>query len=190
MDFNTYVSNGLTNSPINSKWWEVKGDDLAARLFAVVKYLGSNQTLRTTNLITTTRLYGNLSLMGLNGLTYSKLASVTNASASRITYNVCQSATDTVTAKIAKNKPKPLFLTSGGDYKLQRRAENLTKFVEGVFYENDIYALATHIFRDACVWGTGAAFVYEKDGRIKFERCVISEIQVDDVEAFYGLPRS
>src|SRR5258708_1709729 len=163
MDYNTYINNGLTNSPIDSKWWTAESkDDLAAKLFAVVKYLGSNQTLRTTNLITTTRLYGNLSLMGLNDLTYSKLASVTNASASRVPYNVGQSTVDTVTAKIAKNKPKPLFLTSGGDYKLQEKAENLTKFVEGVMYENDAYTLGTQIFRDAAIWGTGALFIYER----------------------------
>jgi hypothetical protein len=192
MDYQTFISNGeLSTSPVNGKWWLADTKkDVAAALFGVVKYLGSNQTMRITNLITTTRLYGNLSLMGLNGLTYSKLASVTNASASRVTYNVCQATVDTVTAKIAKNKPKPLFLTSGGDYKLQMKAQNLTKFVEGVFYENDVYELATQIFRDAAIWGTGALFVYEKDGRLRFQRQIISELQVDEVEAFYGEPRS
>lgn len=192
VDYRSFSTNGeLSTNPISTKWWlEKSASARAAGLFGVVKYLGSNQSLRITNLITTTRLYGNLSLMGLNGLTYSKLASVTNASASRVTYNVCQSTVDTVTAKIAKNKPKPLFLTSGGDYRLQSKAEKLTKFVEGVFYENDAHALGTQIFRDAAVWGTGALFLYPKDGRIKFERVVISEIQVDEVEAFYGTPRS
>ncbi len=192
MDYQSLQApSSFSSTPIDAKWW--LADDkkrLAEALFGVVKYLGTNQTMRITNLITTTRLYGNLSLMGLNGLTYSKLASVTNASASRITYNVCQATVDTVTAKIAKNKPKPLFLTSGGDYKLQMKAEKLTKFVEGVMYENDIYELATAIFRDAAIWGTGALFVYEKDGRIKFQRQIISELQVDEVEAFYGEPRS
>jgi hypothetical protein len=86
IDYKSFTSNGeLSLSPLNKKWWEEEEmGDLAASIFGVVKYLQSNQTLRTTSLITTTRLYGNLSLMGLNGLTYSKLASVTNASASRI----------------------------------------------------------------------------------------------------------
>jgi hypothetical protein len=192
IDYKSFTSNGeLSLSPLNKKWWEEEEmGDLAASIFGVVKYLQSNQTLRTTNLITTTRLYGNLSLMGLNGLTYSKLASVTNASASRITYNVCQSTVDAITSKIAKNKPKPLFLTSGGDYKLQRKAEKLTKFVDGIFYENDAHRLGTEIFRDASIWGTGCLYVFERDGRIKFERVIISEIQVDEVEAFYGHPRS
>src|SRR5271166_238320 len=191
--FSTNTGNVPQNitSPQNKRWWEERGIDLSAALFGTVKYLQSNQSMRTTQLLSSTRLYGNLSLMGLNGLTYSKLASVTSQSASRITYNVCQAAVDTAQAKMAKNKPKPLFLTSGGDYRLQRRAQKLTKFVEGVFYENNAYVLGTEVFRDAEIWGTGALHVYsDANERIKFERIIISEIQVDDIEGFYGHPRS
>lgn len=191
IDYKSFSTNGeLFVSPLSKKWYEATGKEAAQQLFGTVKYLQSNQSLRTTNLITSTRLYGNLSLMGLNGLTYSKLASVTNASASRLTYNVCQSAVDAVTSKIAKNKPRPLFLTSGGDYKLQRKAQKLSKFMEGIFYENHAHDMGNMVFRDACIWGTGALFVKNHYGRIRYERCIISEVIVDDVEAFYGKPRS
>lgn len=191
IDYKSFSTNGeLFVSPINRQWWKESGTLAAQALFGVVKYLQSNQAMRTTSLITTTRLYGNLSLMGLNGLTYSKMASVTSASSRRLTYNVCQSVVDTITSKIAKNKPRPLFLTSGAEYKLQRRAQKLSKFVEGVFYENYAHDLGAEVFRDACIWGTGAIFVFDDNGRIKYERCIISEIITDDVESFYGHPRS
>jgi hypothetical protein len=193
MDYKSFSTNGglISVSPLNKKWWECDESVLMAQaLFGVVKYLQTNQSMRTTNLITTTRLYGNMSLMGMNGLTYSKLASVTSSSTARITYNVVQSAIDTVTSKMGKNKPKPLFLTDGGDYKLQRKAQKLSKFTDGVFYENHAHDLGVEVFRDACVWGSGALHVYDYNGRIKYERVVISEIMVDDVEAFYGKPRS
>jgi len=193
IDYTSFTTNGEISpyaSTMNKKWWLLEGEELAAAIFGTVKYLQNYQSLRTTQLITSTRLYGNLSLMGLNGLTYSKLASVTSQSGSRITYNVCQAAVDTAQAKMAKNKPKPLFLTSGGDYKLQRKAKKLTKFIEGIFYENDAYTLGAAIFRDAEVWGTGCVRVFDKDGRIAYERVLPTEIQVDDVEAFYGEPRS
>src|SRR5271165_727029 len=193
IDYTSFTTNGEISpyaSTMNKKWWLLEGEELAAAIFGTVKYLQNYQSLRTTQLITSTRLYGNLSLMGLNGLTYSKLASVTSQSNSRITYNVCQAAVDTAQAKMAKNKPKPLFLTSGGDYKLQRKAKKLTKFIEGIFYENDAYTLGAAIFRDAEVWGTGCVRVFDKDGRIAYERVLPTEIQVDDVEAFYGEPRS
>src|SRR5271165_1419395 len=161
MDYNSFSAQGdISPFAVTKKWWEEPIENLPAALFGVVKYLKYNQSIRTTQLLTSTRLYGNLTLMGLNGLTYSKIASVTSASSSRLTYNVVQSAIDTVVAKMAKNKPKPLFLTSGGDYRLQRRAKKLTKYVEGVNYENDAYTLSTMIFRDAEIWGTGCLHVY------------------------------
>src|SRR5271165_734612 len=191
MDYNSFSAQGdISPFAVTKKWWEEPIENLPAALFGVVKYLKYNQSIRTTQLLTSTRLYGNLTLMGLNGLTYSKIASVTSASSSRLTYNVVQSAIDTVVAKMAKNKPKPLFLTSGGDYKLQRKAEKLTKFVDGIFYENKAYELGTQIFKDACIWGTGALHIFIQDDRLKFERQVITELQVDDMEAFYGFPRS
>lgn len=197
VDYTSFNSNGQLNSQASptydAKWYEIPDDQdeqLASATFGVVKYLQSNQSLRMTNLLTSTRLYGNMSLMGMNGLTYSKLASVTSSNSSRLTYNVVQSSIDTVTAKIAKNKPRPLFLTDGGDYKLQRRAQKLSKFVEGVFYENHAHDLGVEVFRDSAIWGTGAFFVYDHYGRIKYERCIITELLVDEVEAFYGKPRS
>lgn len=90
---------------------------------------------------------------------------------------------------MAKNKPKPMFLTSGGDYRIQRKAKKLDKFVEGVFYENGAYNLGPIIFRDGCVSGDGFVHVFAKDGRVKFERVIASEIYVDWVDGFYGKPR-
>lgn len=192
MDYKSFTT-GTEISPNAQprKWWEEKGEDLSAAIWGTVKYLQNNQSLRMTTMLTATRLYGNMSLMGLNGLTYSKLASVTSASSSRITYNIIQSVIDTVCSKMSKNKPKPLFLTSGGDYKMQRKAQKLTKFVDGIFYENDGYALGMEVFRDACVWGTGFIHVFfDSEDRLAYERVIPSEIRVDDVEGFYGKPRS
>lgn len=192
MDYKSFTT-GTEISPNAQprKWWEEKGEDLSAAIWGTVKYLQNNQSLRMTTMLTATRLYGNMSLMGLNGLTYSKLASVTSASSSRITYNIIQSVIDTVCSKMSKNKPKPLFLTSGGDYKMQRKAQKLTKFVDGIFYENDGYALGMEVFRDACVWGTGFIHVFfDSEDRLAYERVIPSEIRVDDVEGFYGEPRS
>lgn len=191
IDYNSFRSNGEISPYVQqNKWWELKGEERSANLFGILKYLQENQSAATTQLITNTRLYGNMSLMGLNGLTYSKLASVNSSSSSRLTYNVCQSVVDTVAAKIAKNKPRPLFLTSGGDYKLQNKAKKLTKFMEGVMYENRAHPLGVEVFRDAEVWGTGILHVFMHDGRITYERIIRSELFVDAVEGFYGKPRS
>jgi hypothetical protein len=90
---------------------------------------------------------------------------------------------------MTKNKPKPAFVTSGASWKVQRRAKQLDKFVDGIFYENDVYELTTQVLKDVLVFGTGVVHVFEDEGRCKFERVIPSEIYVDQMESFYGYPR-
>lgn len=185
----------LTNGPQASDtnpgqaWWKLKKDELPAAIEALVSFLQTHQGQRQTQMIISSRLYGNQNVMGVNGLSYSRAASAVSQLKDRISYNVCQSTVDTVVSKMAKNKPRPYFLTSGGDYKIQRKAKKLGKFVDGCFYENEMQKLGVEVFRDACVWGTGVLHVYPENGRVKAERVLASEIYVDEVEGFYGQPR-
>lgn len=174
----------------NKYWWKSPKSDLPADITGCIKFLQQHQGARITQQLISARLYGNVGLMGLNGLSYSKMASVQNSLRDRISYNVVQSCIDTVASKIAKNKPRPMFLTSGGDYKLQRRAKKLNDFVDGIFYENQAYDLGQRVFIDACVFGDGVIKVYCENGRVKFERVLSGELYVDEMEAFYGRPRS
>lgn len=190
VDHTKFSPTGDTKTESTDKrWWLLDKKDMPASVNSVVSYLEKNQSARKNQIINSARLYGNLSIVGVSALSQSKLSGITAPFNQRVTYNVVQSAIDTATAKIAKNKPKPLFLTSGGDYRLQRKAKKLDKFVDGVFYENKAYELGPQIFRDAAVWGTGVAHVFNHYGRVKWERVLLSELYVDDVEAFYGDPR-
>lgn len=191
MDFTSFSSAGSPSNTIAQykKWWTLPDDEIPSTIAMLVDYLHTHQGSRQTQLIMGTRLYGNVSIMGLNGLTYSRMVVSQNAARDRLTYNVIQSCIDTVTAKIGKNRPKPLFLTSGGDYRLQQKAKNLGKFIDGIFYENDAYHQGSAIFRDAAVWGTGITHVFNHYGRIKHERVMPHELYVDEIEGFYGDPR-
>jgi hypothetical protein len=192
IDYTTIGPNGpysQTQNPYAARWWKAPKSERAQAVTAVIKAIGEYDTKRLTQYQTSTRLYGNTALMGVNGVSLSKVQSAQGAVKDRLTYNVCQSVVDTITSKIAKNKPKPMFLTSGGDYRVQRKAKKLDKFVEGVFYENGAHHLGPLVFRDACVSGDGLVHVFAKDGRVKFERVLASEIYVDWVDAFYGEPR-
>ena len=174
---------------MDRRWWLSPPKERPHAITSVVKSLASFDSRRQTQYQISTRLYGNVNLMGLSGLSMNKIASVQHSVKDRISYNVIQSCTDTITAKMAKNKPVPMFLTSGGQYKIQRKAKKLDKFVEGVFYENDAYALGTDIFRDSCILGDGFVQVYDLHGRVKYERVIASELYVDWMESFYGEPR-
>lgn len=185
--FNNPYSN--TQNPNANRWWQTSKSERAQAVTAIVKAISEYDTKRQTQYQISTRLYGNSNLTGVSGISYSKVQAMQNSKTDRLTYNICQSAVDTITSKIAKNKPKPMFLTSGGDSKLQRRAKKLDQFVEGIFYENRAHDLGVNIFRDACVWGDGFTHVFAKNGRVKYERVIPSELYVDWVDAFYGEPR-
>jgi hypothetical protein len=182
-------SQAQTEEQFDKRWWKVNKTDRAKAISFVVKQLGDYDTRRQSQYQTSVRLYGNIDLLGLNGMSMSKSGSVQGAVKDRISYNIVQSVIDTVVAKMAKNKPKPLFLTSGGNFKQQRKAKKLDKFVDGIFYENKISELRNVIRRDAGVLGDGIVQVFEYNKRVKFQRVLASELYVDWMEAFYGEPR-
>ena len=171
------------------RWWMLKGSDAADVISGTLNLIRDAQSFRATQWIVSARLYGNLAPTTLAGVSFSKLAAQQPALRDRISYNLVQSVVDTVCAKITRNRPKPLFLTSGGDYKKQREAKKMNAFLDGVFYENSTHEIGMQVFRDASVWGDGFIHVFAKGDRVCHERVMSSEIFVDDVESLYGSPR-
>jgi hypothetical protein len=175
--------------PLDSSWFKLTAkQELHKSVFAYLKALESKQSYRIDSLVQQMRLYGNLEASALRGYNLLKVEP-TAAVQHRVTLNIVQSMVDTVVSKITKNKPKPSFLTDGGDWSLQRKAKKLTQFVEGQFQSVDMYDKASFAFQDGCVGGTGAIKFYKQDGDIKAERVFVNELEVDDSEAFYGCPR-
>jgi hypothetical protein len=107
----------------------------------------------------------------------------------KLTFNVIRSCVDAAASKIAKNQPKPEFITSDAEWSTQDKAHKLSKFVEGVFYDNNAHDLGQDIFVDACIFGTGVIQVSTINDRIVYERVLIDEILVDDHEGIYRKPR-
>lgn len=169
-------------------WWEKQKGQLHDTIFGVVKFLQDNQRYKQEMNLRHMRLYGNVNTLGLTAYNYSP--SVSTAATDKLTFNLIQSCCDTVTQKIAKNKPKPTFLTSGGNRPKKKKAQKLSKFVLGQFYETKLYEKAPTVFRDATIFGTGAAKIFRVGAEIRVERTFIDEIYVDDAEAIYGEPQN
>lgn len=106
--------------------------------------------------------------------------------------NVIRSIIDAATAKISTSKPRPVFIAVGGDFSLQKRAEQLTLAIEGVFRTLRLYSLARNVFRDACIWGTGLIKWYADQHMrtVRCERVLVDDILVDHVDGKYGIPRN
>jgi hypothetical protein len=172
-----------------ARWWTMKPNEAASAISANIGFWATHQKARIQQLHRWACFYGNMGGASIPGLNLSMQSALRSEFGDQISYNVTGSVVDTLTSKIARNKPKPYFLTDGGDYAAQRLAKNRNKFVGGVFYENDTYAKTRIAFRDACVWGNAIEHVFPKNGRVVHERVLPAEIFVDEVEAITGDPR-
>lgn len=176
-------------------WWKKnkKGqeDELAAEIASTIRFISKHQSTRVDQLTISTRLYGNNSAYNMLGAAFTRTSAATSTpSSSRISFNLCASVIDTLTAQIAKNKVVPTFITSGGIWGMQRKAEYLSKFSEGIWYEQDIHEKATYQFRDAGAWGDGILHIYRDDkDRAAVERVLPHELLVDLVESIVGRAR-
>lgn len=106
-----------------------------------------------------------------------------------ITDNLVKSNIDTVTSMIAKNRPRIAIITAGAEWSVQRRAKWLERYIEAQFQRCELYVTMVDIFRDACVFGTGALKLYLEDGQIVAERTIPDELIVDEEECRAATPR-
>lgn len=171
-------------------WWQpVAGEQLHAKVHSHVRKLKDDQSYRSTQNLKFLRLYGNAPIEDLSVFGYSKVVNVDHGTKNRLALNIVQSMCDTVGAKISKNNPKPMFVTSGGDWSIKRKAKKLNKFCEGQFHQTKIYEKGQRIFGDATIFGTGILKIFRKGAEILAERVFPDELVIDDVEAIYGEPR-
>lgn len=169
----------------DNRWYDKKGKELAEELYAYVKTLRDEQSYRQDDNFRHLRLYGNLEAFSLKNYGFYR-AEPSSSVVHRITLNIVQSMVDTVVSKITKNKPRPDFLTDGGDWSVQQRAKKLSKYVDGQFYATDFYSKRALAIQDSCIFGTGALQIFRDEKEIKAERVFIDELTVDENEALYG----
>jgi hypothetical protein len=183
-----YIGKMHAQHTLENRWWVTSPEELPNNVAAVVRTIEESQSSLRTHSLKYARLYANQELMGF--LTGGTVRASSDAfSNNRVTFNVVKATIDTVQAKIAKTKPKVQFLTEDGDWALKQRAQGLTQYMEGIYYDNKVYEKAQKAFIHACVFGTGCLKVYHEDGKIQIDNVFIEEIKVDDIEGAYGKPR-
>lgn len=168
------------------RWWLSDGQTLAKSVMTHVASIIRADKGRIESYNTYAKLYGTYTPVFWNGYQLASSGKPTAPLRERLTYNIVQSCIDTLTARIAQNKPKPMFLTEAGDSKKQRKAKKLDSFCYGLYYESNFYQMAPKIFRDSLIFGEGIMHVFSENGRIRFERVMPYEILVDYLESHYG----
>ncbi|MCB0801750.1 MAG: hypothetical protein KDB74_01515 [Flavobacteriales bacterium] len=175
-----------------TNWWDKKvgKDQLFQLVFDAVENIKENQSYRDINYLKWAALYSNQELLNMYGsqLYTNNMIGLQN----RLTLNIIKAVIDTCAARIAKAKPSIMFLTNEGDFSQKRKSKQLTKYLEGVFDDTDLYIKARKAFIHAAVMGTGfLKFYVDYDtSKICVEHVLTSEIIIDDNEGVYGEPRT
>ena len=200
MDKKVYDANGKlissekakddgTEQGINFRWWKAPDESIAAQVMGTVAFMQKHQGSRLEQLQVSTRLYGNTSAFSLMGVGFTRANSVnSNPQSQRISFNLCSSVIDTLTARVAKNKVLPTFLTEKGIWGTQQKAKQLSQFVEGMFYQSDMHTKGVYAFRDAGVWGDGIVKIWRDGDEIRVTRAYPHNIVVDVVESYVTNP--
>ncbi len=174
----------------HNPWWKMEDElDTAKRLYETVQRINMQQTGRMDRNLRSLQLYGNSDIIASTPYAYAKIATPVLPE-NRVKVNIISSMCDTVSAQIAKMKPRVSFLTSGGNSMAQDQAKKLSKFSDGMFYRNDVYQLHKDMFRDATVLDIGALKHYISEGEICTERVLATELVTDVADSLYGRPQS
>lgn len=108
----------------------------------------------------------------------------------QLPYNIVRSGTNTLTAKVAKNRPIPMYVTTGANGSMQRRVKLLNRFVPGLFHQHKAYHHGYIATRDAALYGTGQLLVQRDGHDVSVQKLYPWETYIDPVDARYGEPRS
>lgn len=174
----------------NFKWWLCKKSEMANSAAGRIKYISDHQGSRLEQLTVDTRLYSTNTAFSILGTAFTRSSSVaTNPMSDRISYNLVASVIDTLVAKMSENKVIPTFITNGGDWEVQKRAEDLTKFAQGWAYGVDLHTQMMRQWLHACVWGDGYQEVFEKNGKAVIESVLPHELFADMVESMVTPPQ-
>lgn len=168
-------------------WWERPEGDKHDDIFTYVRNIKNRQVRRRYELAIFQQMYCNFQTAWIGGL-FSSTASP-NTPYSHLAANVIKSCVDTAVARIAKSKPRAFVLPNVGDYRIKRKARNLTKFLDGAMYSALVYQNSEDVFRDACIYGTGALLLRERHNQIESVQVKVDELIVDQVTGMYDDPQ-
>jgi len=171
-------------------WYESETNEICDHVVDIVHKLENDHVSRTDGNLDFMRMYGqkSYSQLGASGSMRSQAGLRRDPNVMRL--NVAQSQVDTITSKIGRNKPRPLYLTREGDYMLRRKAKRLGDSMEGLFMELGLYDLMPRIFADACIMDLGVLKLFRSGDRISAERVFSNHIFWDLGEALYAAPRN
>ena len=171
---------------MNMKWWAIKNEAQQGQtICSIVDLIRKKQASRRLSNMQNIKLYGNMETFFPT-----VQSSFINASKDSLRFNVIQSCVDTLESKITKNKPRVTFLTQNGKWEQQQNAKKLQTFIDGQFYKTKIPDQSRKVFQHSAILGDGFLKIFNDGKKILTEVVIAEEIVVDDMDGFYGSPKS
>lgn len=184
----------------DAQWWaESKPHDT---INGVVSKLNRSGQLRRDMNIHHLRLYADRDLYGAAGAygygsvslspTARALATMSNSRRPRLSVNIVRNMCNAATSMLSRSRPKPTFLSNGGDWETSKRARKQSQFIEAVYNAENTHGLGARMAQHGCILGTGAIKIVRDyaNKKPRHELTYIGELLVDETEAIYGMPRS
>jgi hypothetical protein len=177
-------------------WWQEKGEEAAQCLFSEIKHITQKESSRLHALMRYLRLYTGRANMTVSTVDLvSRLRMIQDVSKivdTGLEYNVVQSTINTLHSKMCKRKERVRFLTNGGSWELQRKAQKMDRLMYGVFMDARVHEQNMKQTLDSYWAGSGFVNVTHKiqKGKLKIvvDRINPSEIVVDFEDAENGSP--
>lgn len=175
---------------LSKEWWEQgnrKSDDALQGLKHRFDRADSQASVRKELDVFFESLYYDRTYAGFSsGSTMDLLVSNIQ---DKLNENVIQRIVSSLSAKFARQKPKPVLLTDGADWCLQRKAKRLEKWVWGALQQCRIYEEQRSSDLEMLLKGTGIILSGSRGGKLYCEVVPPEEIKVDTGAARYGKPR-
>lgn len=174
-----------------SYWYEQDEKDLHSALYPYLAYLKVENQGHVNELLRNHRLYANQPVTAFGPYAFYRTIANVMQSFDASTLNVIASCCDTLQSRISgTTRPAVEFVTKSGDWLQRRKAKELNKFIDGIFYQNKIYEMNRQQVLDAAIYGNAWKHWYKENGKVKCERVFPVEMSVDPSEAMLGNPRA
>jgi len=185
----TYDNNSHSPALANLEWYAKDESILWQHVFGRVRHIKGVQITRRYERFMYQQAYN--SRYGPSAMTSLFTPGQRNQTygAMVISANVIKSCVDTVSARIAKEKPRAFVLPRKGDYRLRKKAQNLTKVLDGAMGSSGLYTNGEDVFRDGGIYGDGYHYIHEVDGVIKCDLAKVDEVVIDEVDGMYNDPQ-
>lgn len=176
---------------MDDKWWEQSRGTAHTTVFDVAGRLEELNSARRTKLLNYARMYVNSDIAGLDPYNYFATADYNffEHEDARARWNVVGSIVDTLTSRIAKNKPRIVMLPNRSSHEIHAKAKQLEKYINGAFGAIKAYKKGPKAFLNGCIGGTGIGHIYEENNNIALELVPPHELLIDPQESMYGDPR-